>query len=101
MRLALAAGRLDVDQVLSELGPRRLAEWEAFERIEGGFGDRAAWERAAMLAQLYAESKRNPKKRRQPFKVREFLPYVEQPAPQPGKALRAQLGHLVKPKPRR
>lgn len=98
MRLALAAGRLDVDQVLRELGSHRLMEWWAFEQLEGGFGDRAAWQRTALLAQMYHERNRDPKRRAAPFKITEFLPWIERPVVAAGKLLRAQLAHLVKKK---
>lgn len=100
MRLALAAGRLDVDAVLAELSSWDIAEWQAFERIEGHFGERGAWERAAMLASLYAESHRDTKKRARPFTAADFVPWISRPKMTP-RAFRAQLAHLVqKPKKR-
>ena len=96
MRLALATGRLDVDELLAGLTGRQLAEWDAFERIEGGFGDRGAWARMAQMLAFYAEAHRDTKKRSQPFKASEFLPWIERPAHDPAKRLRAQLGHLAK-----
>lgn len=100
MRLALAAGRLDVDAVLGELTARQLEEWLAFERIEGSFGERGAWERVAHLLAMYAESHRNTKKRPRPFTVAEFLPWIERVHVPASKRLHAQLGHLVKKKPK-
>ncbi|MFH5805293.1 hypothetical protein [Alienimonas sp. DA493] len=35
MRLALAAGRLDVDNVADELTPRQAAEWRAYDAVCG------------------------------------------------------------------
>lgn len=100
MRLALAAGRLDVDAVLSELSSRDIAMWEAFERIEGHFGERGAWERTAMLASLYAEAHRDTKKRSKPFTTSDFVPWILKPKMTP-RAFRAQFAHMVqKPKKR-
>lgn len=95
MRLALAVGRLDVQRVLAELTSADIALWQAFERVEGSFGERGHWERTAMLASMYANAHRDVQKRPQPFRPDEFVPFVEQPR-RTGKTLRAQLGHLVK-----
>jgi len=100
MRLALATGRLDVDAVLASLSSRQLAEWDAFERIEGGFGDRAAWDRMANMLALYAEVNRDKKKRTQPFKASEFMPWIERPAGAGTKRLRAGLTALAKQRKR-
>ncbi len=89
MRLALATGRLDVDAVLAGLNARQMAEWEAFERLEGSFGDRGAWIRMAHMLSFYAEAHRDAKKRSQSFKVTEFLPWVERPADVPSRRLRS------------
>lgn len=99
MRLALASGRLDVDRLAQELGSTGIAEWEAFERIEGGFGARAAWLQTAVLAALYAESHRDSKKRAKPFTAEDFLPWVERAQFSPA-AFRRQFSHLTDQKKR-
>lgn len=86
-------GRADVDEIL-RLPCRRLDEWRALERLEGGFGERAAWLRAAEGFAILLEIHRNPKKRAAPWKPEEFLPWLER-APS-GAQLRAKLIHLVK-----
>ncbi len=101
MRLALAVGRLDVDELLADLSARQLAEWDAFDRIEGGIGSRGPWFGMAQMLALYAEAHRDTKKRSQPFKASEFLPWIERSSVPASKRLRAQLGHLVKKKPKR
>lgn len=95
MRLALAAGRLDVDAVLRGLSLKQLTEWEAFERIEGGIGARADWYQIAQLCAMYAEAHRDSKRRSQPFTAADFLPFVEKPKFS-AKAFRAQFAPLVK-----
>lgn len=100
MRLALATGRLDVDALLAGLSSRQIAEWEAFQNIEGSLGERGHWERMAHMLALYAEAHRDRKKRAQPFKASEFLPWIERPTGMEGKRLRAQFAHLVKTKKR-
>lgn len=100
MRLALATGRLDVDALLAGLSARQLAEWDAFERIEGGFGDRAAAASMAQMLALYAEAHRDSKKRSQPFKASEFMPWIERPTDAGTKRLRAQLVGLSKKRKR-
>lgn len=99
MRLALQVGRLDVDGVLAELTSRELAEWDAFDRLEGGFGGRAAWGPGALLAALYAESHRDREKRGKPFSQADFLPWLQElrPAMTPA-AFRAQFTPLVRKK---
>lgn len=96
MRLALAVGRLDVDHLAREMTARELAEWEAFDRLEGGIGGRGDWQRTALLASLYAERNRDPKRRSAPFSLKEFLPWIER-APM-AQRLRAGLAHLVRGK---
>lgn len=78
MRLALAAGRPeDYERMGAALSARELAEWQAFERLEGySLGDRGAWERTALLASLYAEAHRDPQKRAHSFTMADFLPWA-------------------------
>lgn len=103
MRLALAAGRPEEVEVLARrLSSRELAEWDAFERIEGGIGTRAVQVAVAQLTATLAEIHRDPKKRARPFTAGEFLPFIERKA-EGGltpKALRALLGGRVKKKER-
>lgn len=100
MRLALASGRLDVDRLAATLTSRELAEWEAFEALEGGFGARAGWYAAAQFMALYAEAHRDPRKRSQPFAPADFLPWVERPKLTPAQ-FRARFGNVVPAKKRR
>lgn len=81
MRLALACGRADVDRFMASLSSRQLAEWAAFEHLEGGIGDRAMWTAMAQLTALYAEAHRDPKRRSKPFRITDFLPWIEPPPP--------------------
>lgn len=74
---------------------RQLAEFEAFEAIEGGFGARAGWYAAAQFMALYAEAHRDPKKRAKAFAPAEFLPWVEREGFNPA-AFRAGFGNVVK-----
>ncbi len=98
MRLALAFGRPDVDRFMGELTARQLAEWDAFEVLEGGIGHRATYRASAVLASLYAEAHRDTKKRAQPFRERDFWPWVDKPKLTPAQ-FRAQFD--VKPKKRK
>lgn len=98
MRLAMATGRLDVDAVLAGMSAQQIAEWEAFERIEGGFGERAAWERMAHMLALYAETHRDTKKRSQPFRAADFLPWVVAQPSHGARQLRARLTPFLKKK---
>ncbi|MFT6586090.1 MAG: hypothetical protein ACJAUY_000671 [Cognaticolwellia sp.] len=47
MQLALAAGRLDVDQMLDEMSSNQFSEWQAFYRVNP-FGAGAETRRFAM-----------------------------------------------------
>lgn len=96
MRLALACGRPDVDRFMAELSSRQLAEWDVFEKLEGGIGTRALWRAASLLAAMYAEAHRNPKKRAQSWRERDFWPWVEQDKLTPA-AFRAKF-NVKKPK---
>lgn len=88
MRLALAFGRPDVDVFMAELGSRQIAEWDAFERIEGFIGARAHWEMFRTLAQVMSKQK---------VTQGDFMPWVEQPKLTPA-AFRARFKQLLKPK---
>jgi hypothetical protein len=71
----LAAGRLDVDAVLTELSARKIREWEAFFLLEP-FGQE--WQQTALLASLIAETNRDHEKREEPYALEEFLPVPPQ-----------------------
>lgn len=91
MRLALAFGRPDVDRFMAGLSSRQLAEWDAFERIEGFIGSRTHWDVARHLALVMS---------RQKVTHGDFMPWLEKPEMTPA-AFRAQFKQLLKPKPKR
>ena len=74
-----------------EMSSRQLAEWDAFERIEGFLGGRGAWDRARVLAMALTGAKTTHG---------DFMPWVERPRMTP-KAFRAQFAHLVAGKKKR
>lgn len=79
--------------MLDEISSKQLSEWMALESIEGPIGERGAWHRMAHVASILANAHRDQKKRPQPFRLDEFLPWVERPAMTP-RAFRAQFGNV-------
>lgn len=55
------------------MSARTLAEWQAYAAVEP-FGPPAAWWRAGLLAATLANVHRDPKRKRTPYRVEEFLP---------------------------
>lgn len=90
MRLALAFGRPDVDRFMAGLSSRQLAEWDAFERVEGFIGARAHWEMFRTLALVMSKQK---------VTQGDFMPWLEKAATTPA-SFRAGFEHLLK-KPKR
>lgn len=72
-------------------------EWAAFEEIEGAFGERGAYLRAASIASILANANRDTKKQPKPYTLQDFLPWVERPRMTP-RAFRAQFSNVVKKK---
>ncbi len=52
------------------------AEWLAYYRLEP-FGEERADARSALLAALIANLYRNPKRRREPYQISDFMPHFE------------------------
>lgn len=70
MRLALALGRCDVDEMLSELTAGQLTEWEAFFMLEP-WGESVQNYRFAALSSLLANIFRT--ERSKPYGLEDFL----------------------------
>jgi hypothetical protein len=82
LRLAVLAGRLDVDRMLSEVSGEQLREWLEFAAIEP-FGDRRADYQTALLASVLANVWRGKGQRAAELKdfLLDFRP-KEKPNPQ-------------------
>ena len=78
MFLFRLAGHLGqtVGQLLDNLAPGELEYWMAYWQLEP-FGEAAEWLRHAESQAMYAESHRDTKKRRRPFRSTDFLPPFE------------------------
>lgn len=72
---------MTVAELLDRISSRELSEWMAFDRIEP-VGDRRLDVLAAMVMCLLANVNRNPKKRKKPYQVDEFLPPWAKDAPE-------------------
>lgn len=64
---------MPVRELLARTDSRELSEWQAYAQIEP-FGDLRADLRAGIVAATVANTARDRKKRRQPFKPEEFMP---------------------------
>jgi hypothetical protein len=64
---------MTVDELLHRISSRELAEWQAYFRLEP-FGEERADLRAAIIAATVANTARDPKRRRRPFRPEEFMP---------------------------
>jgi hypothetical protein len=71
-RLALALGQYNVDGMLSDMPASLMNEWIAFFGLEP-FGWQEDEYRAALITSTVANTARNPKKRRRPFKPADFM----------------------------
>lgn len=61
-------------ELLTRISSRELTEWMCYFAIEGPAGeDRADW-RAGLVASTIANANRDPKKRREPFTPKDFMP---------------------------
>lgn len=63
---------------LRNISGRELAEWRAFYEIEP-FGAEREDLRAGIVASTVANTARNPKRRRRPYRPREFMPNFRPP----------------------
>ena len=71
-RLALALGR-PVGEMLSTMSSHELAEWMAFERVEGPVGEMRDDLRTGIMASTVANV--NRKRGSRPFTPADFMPY--------------------------
>lgn len=75
MRLALALGMPNVDEMLSSMSGEQFAEWVAFYRLEP-FGYEAGMVGHAITASTIANTNRG--KGQKPFKPETFMPRLEE-----------------------
>lgn len=68
-----------VEQLLQEISSKELTEWRAYAALEP-FGEARADLRAGIVARTVAEVHRDPKRRKRPFEVKEFMPRFEETA---------------------
>lgn len=71
--LARELGWESVDSGLRGISSKELSEWALYSELEP-FGEKREDLRFAMLMMLIAEINRNPKKRKKPYKISDFLP---------------------------
>lgn len=64
---------MTVGELLARVSSRELSEWMAYGQLEP-FGDERADLRSAIVAAVVANANRDPKRRRRPFKPRDFMP---------------------------
>ena len=69
----MACGRADVDQFLSELSSRQVAEWLAFEQVAGPVGQAHDDILAGVVASTVANVNRDPKKRQKAYQPSDFV----------------------------
>lgn len=65
-----------MQELLARISSRELSEWWAFSLLEP-FGEKRADIRAAIIASTVANTARDPKRRRRPFRPSEFMPRFE------------------------
>jgi len=64
---------MTVGELLDRVSSRELAEWMAYDRMSPIGTDRADIQ-TGIIASTVANSTRNPKKRRKPWTVKDFIP---------------------------
>jgi uncharacterized protein DUF4035 len=69
-----------VDVMLSSISGQQFMEWISYAEIEP-FGEERADLRMAILAELIAETNRDPKKKSTPYEVSDFMPQFEKKEP--------------------
>ena len=80
-RLRLALG-IPIRELQQRVSGREFAEWLAFERLYGPIDPGRRMDlAAALVASVLANIHRDPKRRRQPYTVEDFLPQYDRPAP--------------------
>lgn len=67
-------------EMLNRMSSRELTEWQLYAHIEP-FGEDRADLRAGTIASTVANTARDPKKQRDPFKPTDFMPFHEEPEP--------------------
>ncbi len=74
---------MTVGELLARMSSRELSEWMAFFTLEP-WGCEVEDARAALIAATIANANRDPKKRRKPYSVSDFMPrYTTEPAEEP------------------
>lgn len=63
---------MTVGELLRRVSSRELSEWMLYYEREP-FGEERADTRAALISSTVANTARNPKKKRKPFKIKDFL----------------------------
>jgi hypothetical protein len=64
---------MTVSELLGRVSSRELTEWEAYAALEP-FGEERGDLRAGVVASVIANVNRDPKKRREPFEPKDFMP---------------------------
>lgn len=86
--------------MLGEMRPSELGRWVALNAIDP-FGESRADLRAGIVASVIANVNRDPKKRSEPFRAQDFMPFQVTQAKSPLPALvRAWLAPLIRKKKR-
>lgn len=67
---------MTVAELLDRMSSREFSEWMAFDQIEP-FGD--DWRQTGLLASLTANTNRDPKKRKHPYEIEDFMPVAKDP----------------------
>lgn len=89
-----------LSDMLEAMTSRELAEYIAYNRISP-YDDSRGDLQAAIVASTVANVNRNPKKRPQPYKPIDFMPYLEKPKQKVQGSrqwFKALLGHRVQKK---
>ena len=61
------------DLLTQMLTSAQITEWMAYRSLCGGWGDERADVHAALIARTVAEVNRNPRARKRPYRLEEFL----------------------------
>lgn len=64
---------MPVGELLSRISSRELSEWLIYFSQEGPTGDERADWRAAMIASTIANVHRDPKRKREPYTIEDFM----------------------------
>lgn len=67
-------------ELLARASSSELTDWQAYESIEPFPAERTEV-MLAQIAQIVANSNRDPKKRREPYPLADFLPFRDAPEP--------------------